>query len=305
MRVPTAFDPTVGTIIRSPVGSGYGYWIGGHKVSYHDGRFVLFYRVRTPLEHGRGGLCRVAVSDDGVTFRDVWEATSAEFAASSIEVGHAVKVGDEWRLYVSYEVAGTSTWRIDVVRAGDPGDFVAQTRRTVLEPGDYDLAWIKDPFVVFDGGRLLLVAAAPDRTGVRRSGGRVEARPRDASVIAESDDGLVFGAIEYVFEAPGGDGWDGRRARLNGMVPYGDGWLATYDGGRTFYDNYEEWCGVAVGPDPYHLERIPLEAPWVVSPHGCVRYVTMLTVEDRWYWYYEYTRADGSHDLRVSVTGAP
>ena len=53
------FDPTEGTVIRTPPGVGYGYLVGGHKVS-HDpvsGLFVLFARSRTPLEHGRGGNC--------------------------------------------------------------------------------------------------------------------------------------------------------------------------------------------------------------------------------------------------------
>ena len=105
-----AFDPSEGTVIRTPPGHGYGYWVGGHKAS-HDpdtGTFAIFYRERHPLEKGRGGTCAVALSTDGVEFTDVWRADKAELAASSIEVGHPVRIPEgEWRLYISYEIAGS------------------------------------------------------------------------------------------------------------------------------------------------------------------------------------------------------
>ena len=129
----------------------------------------------------------------------------------------------------------------------------------------------------------------------------VHAKPLDASVLAVSDDGLYFPSIEYVFEATAEDNWHGRRARLNSMFPWEGGWLATWDGGRTFYDNYEEWCGLAGSPDGRNFERIAPESPWVVSPNGCVRYVYGLRVAERVFMYYEYTRQDLSHDLRVAV----
>ena len=37
-----------------------------------------------------------------------------------------------------------------------------------------------------------------------------------------------------------------------------------------------------------------------MSPYGCIRYVEVLPVEDALYYYYEYTREDGSHELRAS-----
>jgi hypothetical protein len=64
-------------VIREPLGGGYGNWVGGHKIS-HDpvsGTFAVFYRMRTPLEQGRGAECAVAVSTNGVEFEDVWTTT--------------------------------------------------------------------------------------------------------------------------------------------------------------------------------------------------------------------------------------
>ena len=295
------FDPAQGRVIREPLGSGYGYWAGGHKVFWDGERFALFYRLRTPLEHGRGGVARVAMSVDGEVFEDVWEVTKDELASSSIEVGHCVRHEDRWRLYISYEIAGTGVWRIDVIENADPADFDAQSRRTVLDPRDYGLARIKDPFLVPDDDHWKLFAAAPPRrTHVAGAHGRLPAQPLDATVLATSVDGLYFDALEYVFEAPGGSSWHSNRARLNSMFQVDGEWVATYDGGRTFYDNYEEWAGVATSEDGITFTRLPQSEPWVRSPYGSVRYVYGQRVGDQVLFYYEYTRSDGSHDLRVT-----
>jgi hypothetical protein len=299
-----AFDPSDGTVIRTPPGTGYGYWVGGHKVGYDagGGTFTIFYRERTPLEYGRGGRCAVAVGTDGVEFTEVWSADKTEFASSSIEVGHCVPIPDgSWRLYVSYERAGTGQWRIDVMEAPVPERLDAQSRRTVLQPTDFGLEFIKDPFVYVGDGGYSLYATVPARQGPQVIGDKVHAAPLDATVLATSDDGLIFPTIEYVFEAPGDNTWHGRRARLSSLIPWDAGYLATWDGGRTFYDNYEEWCGLALSPDGKKFDRIDTGGPWVRSPHGAVRYVYGLRVEDRVFFYYEYTREDLSHDLRVSV----
>ncbi len=297
------FDPSAGTVIRAPEGEGYGYWVGGHKVSFDPdtGVFALFYRRRSPLEHGRGGTCAVALSSDGVVFDDVWGTTKEDLASTSIEVGHALRHGDEWRLYISYEFAATGEWRIDVLRADTPERFSAQNRRTVLHPRDFGLGWIKDPVAFVDGSTTRILAEAPAREGVSTDGTRMWAAPQGATVLAESDDGLYFPSIEYVFEAPGDDSWHGRRARINSVFEWGGRTVATFDGGRTSYDNYEEQAGLAEGPDLRRLTRLDDGGPWVRSPHGCVRYVYGLPVEGRVHFYYEYTRPDLSHELRVAV----
>ena len=297
-RAALLFDPSSSHIVRSPAGQGYGNWVGG-KV-WHDPRtdtFVLFYRVRKPLEHGRAGLCGIATSSDGLHFDDVWTATKDDFNANSIEEGHAVWFGGRWMVYVSYEIKGTSTWRIDLLEAEDLADLDTQARRTVLSPGEFGLPWIKDPYVHLMGDKLWLYAAAPPRTGPVVDGSRIYTAPMDATVLAVSDDGRYFPTIEYVFEAPGDDSWHGRRARINSMVEWDDGYLAMFDGGRTFYDNYEEHAGLATSADGLSFVRDP--EPWVTSPYGCVRYVCALRARDAIWAYFEYTREDGSHDLRA------
>ncbi len=84
------------------------------------------------------------------------------------------------------------------------------------------------------------------------------------------------------------------------MIEVPGGYLATYDGGRTRFDQYEEWCGLAWSSDGLRFERLPQSEPWVRSPYGCVRYVYGLRHGDEIFFYYEYTRPDLSHDLRVA-----
>ena len=298
-----AFDPSSSITVKNAPGPGYGNWVGG-KVFYSEEHnlFTLFYRARRPLEQGRAGLCGIAVSEDGFEFQDVWTATKDDFNANSIEEGHAVWFGGRWMVYVSYEVKGSSTWRIDVLEADELGDLDAQGRRTVLNPADFGIPWIKDPYVHLMGEEMWLYAAVPPRVGPTVEGDVVHAAPLDATVIATSTDGRYFPTIEYVFEPPADDSWNGRRARINSMIPWDDGYLAMFDGGRTFYDNYEEHAGLARTPDGLRFTRLP--EPWVTSPHGCVRYVCAVPARDAIYAYFEYTVEDGSHELRVERIGA-
>jgi len=293
------FDPSAATVVRSPPGFGYGNWVGG-KVSFDpvSGVYALFYRERRPLEHGRAGVCGIAVSEDGVVFNDVWTTTKNDFAANSIEEGHCIRYRDAWRCFVSYEVKGTATWRIDVIEAETIEALDVQSRRTVLSPHEFGIPWIKDPFVMPVDGQLWMYAAVPSRSGPVFDGNIVHAAPLDATVLAVSDDGIHFPSIEYVFEAPGDDTWHGRRARINSVIEWDDGYLAMFDGGRTFYDNYEEHAGLAISKDARVFER--LTEPWVTSPYGCVRYVCALRAKASVFFYFEYAREDGSHDLRVA-----
>jgi hypothetical protein len=298
------FDPSAGTVIREPEGSGYGYWVGGHKVTFDEQsrQFVLFYRQRTPLETGRGGYCAVASSDDGVHFTERWRATKDQFAANSIEVGHVVRdpASGEWRLYISYEVAAGSYWRIDVVRGPSLDKLDTQGRRTVLWPHEYGLRVLKDPIVYLRDGKYWVYCAGPARGAPLVEGDTVHAGPLDATMLGISDDGLYFPTLRWVFDPPMTDTWDGRRARISSVIEMEGGFLATYDGGRTRYDQYEELCGLAWSTDGLHFERLAQAKPWVRSPYGCVRYVYALRHGDEILFYYEFTRADLSHDLRVA-----
>ena len=54
------FDPAEGTTVFAPLDTGQGYWAGAPTAIHDDdtGKFFLCYRVRKPLDKGRGGLSR-------------------------------------------------------------------------------------------------------------------------------------------------------------------------------------------------------------------------------------------------------
>ena len=302
------FDPAESHVVRNAPGNGYGYWAGGHKAFYDDstGQIVLFYRERTPLEFGRGGKCAIAVSDDGFQFRDVWSATKDQFASSSIEVGHCIRDLDgRWRLYVSYEVAGSGYWRIDLIEADTIEGLSVQSRRTVLQPGSFGMRSIKDPYVVTRDGEYQAFVIGGARTTPTVEGDVITAGGGDATLVARSSDGRYFTNLQYVFEPPNTDTWHGRRARINSFLNVGSGYVGFYDGGRSFYDTYEEWTGLAWSEDGFNFARLDQSEPWIRSPYGCVRYVCVLQVPDAILFYFEYTNKDGSHDLRVARVDQP
>ena len=81
----------------------------------------------------------------------------------------------------------------------------------------------------------------------------------------------------------------------------GDGWLGLYDGSASLAENYEERCGLAHSTDLRRWERVSLDGPAIGTARGAggVRYVEISPSGDV---FYEYTRPDGAHELRVTHT---
>ncbi len=304
--VPPKFDPEAGTTVFPPASPGYGHWVGGHSVT-HDpdtGKFYMYYRIRKPLGQGRGGICHVAESDDGIRFKNIWQATKDQLDATSIEVGSLIKdpTSGKWRLYVSYQWTG-GPWRVDLIEADHPANFDPLHHRTVMMPHEYGLASIKDPKVYIVGGLyVVFVCTLARKEWVEDADGWRHPTGSDAAGILTSADGVYFKSFKYVFEpgggAPGDWGWF--RSRMNSVVYLPPVYVGFFDGGTTMYDQYEEMCGVAISHDLEKWYRVSTNGPWLSSPHGCIRYIDALVVGSDIYYYYEYTRKDGSHEIRVN-----
>jgi hypothetical protein len=306
--VPPRFDPEAGTTILEPEAKGYGNWVGGHSVTWDpdERKFYLYYRVRAPLGKGRGGKCRIAESDDGREFTTLLEVTKDTWAAQSIELGCLIRdpYDKGWKFYVSYQQEG-GPWRVDLIEAKSPRDLDPWHHRTVMQPEEYGLTAVKDPKAYIVGGMYyVFVDVKPrgeefyeDEQGVRHP------LASDATGLMTSADGRYFKDFRYVFEpgrgAPGD--WGMLRARINSVLYLPPVYVGLFDGGTTFYDMYEEQCGIAVSHDLENWRRVSTDKPWVKSAHGCVRYVDALIIDGRIWYYYEYTRQDGSHELRLSV----
>jgi len=300
------FDPERGRTIVAPPCAGPGCWAGAPG-AYRDGPATyLVYRMRRP-QPGRGYELRIAASHDDVRFETVWSAGKERFAAESIERCAIVRVGERWRLYTSFVRRDDRRWRIGLIEARavdafDPADMVV-----VLDPLELGLAAVKDPWLRRDRGRWLMFVsygtlASSHGPGLHATGDALSTgQTLSVSGVATSVDGRFWS-----WEGPtlwtSASGWDSFTARLSTAVRDGDGWLGLYDGSASLAENYEERCGVARSTDLRRWERASIDGPAIGTARGAggVRYVDVTEAGDV---FYEYTRPDGAHELRVTRTG--
>lgn len=313
LATPPVPSPEEGKTVFEPEGTGPGNWVGAPKVVYDskEGKFYMYHRVRKPLGQGRGVKARISESKDGRNFKVVTEGTKEQLNAESLEAGSIIRdpATGNWRLYISYQPKGKSSWQVGMVESDSPDDFDFLKHRTVMLPDDYGLYSLKDPAVYIVGGQYYAYVSV-DQEGryetVERNGKEVR-RPLgfDSSGLLTSPDGKYWRDFRYVLES--GKGVAGERghykARLNSLIWLSPLFIGFFDGGDTFYDNFEEWAGIATSHDLENWKRVSRDGPWVKSPHGCVRYMDAIKHEGKIYYYYEYTREDGSHEIRVSVEG--
>ena len=64
-RIVDTLADEPGEVAVEPPGSGDGFWAGGPSIVHDDGVFHLAYRLRRPVDQGRGYANVVARSEDG------------------------------------------------------------------------------------------------------------------------------------------------------------------------------------------------------------------------------------------------
>ncbi|MGH2491233.1 MAG: hypothetical protein ACRDF9_06955 [Candidatus Limnocylindria bacterium] len=302
----TLFDPERGRPIVAPPCAGPGCWAGAPG-AYSEGRDTyLVYRMRRP-QPGRGYELRIAASHDGLRYETVWSAGKERFGAESIERCALARIGEGWRLYPSFVRRSDRRWCIGLIEARTVDTLDTGKMVVVLDPLDFGVAAVKDPWLRRDRGRWLMFVsygtlpmsldAGLHATGDALSTGRT----LSASGVATSVDGRHW-TWEGPTLWPSASGWDAYTARLTTAVRDGDGWLGLYDGSASLAENYEERCGLARSTDLRKWERISVEGPAIGTARGPggVRYVDVTAGGDV---FYEYTRPDGAHELRVTRTG--
>ena len=310
---PLLFDPEQGETIIAPAGEGKGYWAGAASALYdaESDRFYLYYRVRKPRPV-RGGECYIAESTDGVHFATIWSATKEDFGSPSVERFCLTRALDgAWLLYPSYVDPEDNRWRIDVIEAARPDSFDPTQSRTLLTAGDIGAEGVKDPWVmVVNGLYYMLVSYAVKLEEMPK---REEERKHatadvyntgltlSSTGLATSGDGRSYHWEGDVF-APRPGAWDAYAARLGCLVATEQGWVGYYDGSSSVQGNYEERTGLVQSWDLARFYRLSGDGPMLVSANASqsLRYVDAVVLEDVIYFYYEYCRPDGSHELRLN-----
>ncbi len=308
------FDPEAGVPVVQPEGEGSGWWVGAPSVFWDGAAYHLAFRTRRPQPE-RGGLFQIARSEDGERFEIVTSIRKEDLGTSSIERGALLQTeAGTWRLYLSFVDPEDDRWRIDMMEAETPEALDPSKRVPILTAADIGGEGVKDPWICRVGSTWHMIASfvptpegdvAPEamhgtrdiyNTGISKS----------LSGLATSEDGLSWDWHGAILE-PSESGWDAYAARINTVYRQEGRFVALYDGSKDVTENYEERCGLVVSEDLRTWRRTIEDGP-AVGPNGgpgSVRYAEAVQGPDWVRFYYEYTRRDGSHELRTIRVDTP
>lgn len=278
-------------VVVPPPGTGDGFWAGAPSALWHDGAYYLAYRLRRPVDAGRGYANVIARSEDGTHFRTVATLTSDRFGAASLERPALVALADGgWRVYVSCSTANSKHWWVETVDAATLEELPSGERRVVL-PGDAATAW-KDVVVDRgDDGWRMWACRHPLDDGDDQA-------DRMTSVYFTGDDGIGWAEHPAALRPTPGS-WDARGTRIASVGRLDGVWTAFYDGRASASENWRERSAYATGAGPEEFTAV--SGP---TPAGrTIRYLSVVRAPSGHRVYFEASRPDGAHELRTAFVG--
>lgn len=309
---------TGGVVLREPVGGEPGYWVGapGTFHSTTENAVYLTYRIRRPrgVHPDRGGEIRIARSEAGGPFIDIWRAEKDLFNTASIERCALWQCPDgQWRYYFSFVDSADGRWAVSVIEAPDPAQLNPARAKPLFRASALGLEGIKDPWILPADGQfyMFLSVALPTADTDRDSHNTLDifntGECVSATGLAVSTD-LEHWTWQGIVLRPGPPpAWDCYCRRINSVIRSGAHYIAFYDGSSSYSENYEEKTGLAVSDNLRTWNVITPKGPRLISPHSShsARYLDARIVLHKLLLFYEWARPDGAHELRMLTDPAP
>lgn len=304
-----------GELIREPVGTEPGYWVGAPGVfqDASDGSVYLTYRIRRPrgVQPDRGGESRIARALPNSPFEDIWSVQKDAYESTSIERS-AIRCGPDgtWRYFTSFVDPADSRWCTVLISSDNIEDLDPSKRQVLFAGPALDLEGVKDPFIFEENGTYHMFLSVAEKTpdmgddahqtnDIYNTGQCIS-----ATALATSTD-LVHWDWQGVVFRPDADSvnktWDGYCRRINSVIRKGDAYIGFYDGSKSYKENYEERPGIAISKDLKNWQTVTPDGPIVTTPNatGSIRYIDALPTSDQHVnLYFEIARPDGAHELR-------
>jgi len=311
------FDPEKGKVIVEPEGNERGYWAGAPGIYYDEGTkiFYLTYRLHTHETYPdtkimkRGHIARIASSLNGIDFTTIKEFRNEDFGASSLGRASIVKCSDGmYRYFMCHDNLEESQWTIGMIESPAIEDLNALNLKPVFTSGSATQESLRDPYTFFhDGIYYLLVTIEKINWGNQADSSDYEKKYQGVTVkrstgLATSSDGVNFKWIGEVFKLPA-TGWDSDCRRITSVKVCGNKFVAYYDGSSGYENNHEDFCALAIGEKMTDLNPVDPNTFLIKSPYGTgsCRFADVANVKSNTFIYYECSREDDSHDLRVVI----
>jgi len=252
---------------------------------HHDGKFYMYYNYGMAVTGPAPFMTGLAVSDDGVNFRNVKDVIlypGTSWDRILIEMHSIIRDGNRWRMYYC---GFDGNWRIGMAESDDLLNWW-KFPEPILKLGDnrWEDMHVADPHVIFFRGKYMMYYMGKGE--VWQVG------------LATSKDGEEW---YKHFENPiikASEKWCDGCVALSGVVEYKGMLLAAIHG----YDKSEEKFRVKLFKSAKGIKWLPADVPAIEPGEWCNRGVVhpeIIIVDNKLHVYYTGIRKGETNEHRI------